>query len=92
MDSQLKNIDRLKDTILPFLLAVGFNGKVMSVGKGLIKLIGEDIHYNHVDDYFNFSHPNSFNDCINITNENKLIRTQYQEQNHCFKRKCSHLQ
>ena len=76
MDSQLKNIDRLKDTILPFLLAVGFNGKIMSVGKGLIKLIGEDIHYNHVDDYFNFSHPNSFNDCINITNENKLIKTQ----------------
>ncbi len=75
MDSQLKNIDRLKDTILPFLLAVGFNGKVMSIGKGLIKLIGEDIHYNHVDDYFNFSQPNSFNDCIKITNENKLIRT-----------------
>ena len=76
MDSQLKHIDRLKDTILPFLMAVGFNGKIMSIGKGLIKLIGEDIHYNHVDDYFSFTHPNSFNDCLSITNENKLIKTQ----------------
>ena len=76
MDSQLKHIDRLKDTILPFLMAVGFNGKIMSIGKGLIKLIGEDIHYNHVDDYFSFTHPNSFSECLTITNENKLIKTQ----------------
>lgn len=76
MDSQLKHIDRLKDTILPFLMAVGFNGKIMSIGKGLTKLIGEDIHYNHVDDYFSFTHPNSFNECLAIKNENKLIKSQ----------------
>ena len=76
MDSQIKHIDRLKDTILPFLMAVGFNGKIMSIGKGLTKLIGEDIHYNHVDDYFSFTHPNSFNECLAIKNENKLIKSQ----------------
>ena len=74
MDSQLKQIDSLKDSILPFLLGVGFNGKIMSIGKSLLKLIGSDIHNSHVDDYFEFNHPKLFSECLKITNENKLVK------------------
>ena len=43
MNIHLKLIDQLKDTMLPFLLVVEFNGKIISAGKGFGNLTGKEL-------------------------------------------------
>ena len=80
MNNQLKLIDQLKETVLPFLLGVEFNGKIISVGKGLSNVLGKDIQNHHIEDFITFVSPNSFSDCISSTkSENQAIKIQLKE-------------
>ena len=74
MNIHLKLIDQLKDTVLPFLLVVEFNGKIISAGKGFGNLIGKEIDHHHIDDFIGFESPPSFKDCTTNTTKNLSIK------------------
>ena len=60
MSSKLSDIVLLKDTLLPFLLIIDENGKIINVGNGLHKIANRNIENLHVDDCVQFIYPNSF--------------------------------
>ena len=60
--------------MLPFLLVVEFNGKIISAGKGFGNLTGKELDHHHIDDFIDFKSPPSFKDCLTNTTKNLSIK------------------
>ena len=92
LDNKLKHIDVLKDTLMPFLLIIDFNGTILSAGSSINKMANKNIENQHIDNVIKFINPSSF-EKVKDLNNNTLIKytfidsdIQIKASNHVYKR------
>ena len=73
MNNKLKNLDVLKDSLMPFMLIIDDNGIILSSGKSLNKMIGKNIESMNINDVIEFLIPNNFKDLKKLK-DNSLIK------------------
>lgn len=73
LDNKLKHIDVLKESLMPFLLIIDFNGTILSAGSAINKIAKKNIENQHIDNVIKFINPSSFEKLKNL-NTNTLIK------------------
>jgi len=92
LDNKLKHIDVLKDSLMPFILIIDFNGTILSAGSGINKMAKNNIENQHIDNVIKFINPSSFEKVKSLNNDTlikyNLINSdiRIKASNHVFKR------
>ena len=73
MVGKLSQIDSLKDSLLPFLIVVDFNGVIISSGSAMNKVAGKQLEKLNIEDELDFIFPSSFQRLC-TSNKSSLVK------------------